>query len=688
MGPQGRSSQISGETVSSSESVKNGAPGGLTSGEIERTGSEKGPFTSQPGPWRDRLFLLVAAFFSVYLFRYFLTGIGGPTLLAVKLVPVAFILFTLDSLRKNDLYPRLGQTANAVIATVYTALCVLVMVYMNREFMDIRTVRAGIWSRTDLIVGGLMFLLIMEFGRKKYFELFVFNLILILYTVYGWVVPGLFGHPGLSWTRVFSAMSVEMTTGVFSRLPQLALTLIGSFLLVLSVLRAFGCVDSLLNGAARIAARSPHALPQAAVLGSFGVAAVSGSGAANAATTGSATIPAMIASGLPPPTAAAIETSSSLGGQLMPPIMGISAFLMADFLGRSYFDVVARGYAPALIYFAAVSVSVYLISVRHREKMAQVSFAGTTVSFVDWINICVYLSVVVGLVALMAIAGTPPMIAAVRIFMGITVVVTAILLIRTFWIHRSPNLRALGTPFLRLVEHFAVMTTELTLLLATLSIMTGAFVITGVPPKVGFLLMEAAGVNLVAMILVGFLFGAIVGTGLPPAPTYIITALVIAPPMIKVGVDPWVVHFFAFFLAVWGELTPPTSVVAAVAAKIANASFMGTLLRAVRLCIGLFVLMGAVFAKPQLVLEPGIRQIAAFLLVLAGTLGLAFCLQATFSRNRLRDLAARLVLAGFSLFTVLYPDMRVASLGVPPIAAFLGYWLLQHHRKKQKELTV
>lgn len=642
--------------------------------------SRAGPPTYHPYAWVSSLFLLIAAFFSVYLFRYYMTGIGGPSQLAITLVPVTFVLFTLDSLRKNDFYPRLGRAANYIIAAIYFALSIFILVYMKHEFMNIRTVRAGIWSTTDLIIGGIMFGLVMEFARKKYFELFILNIILIIYTVYGWTVPGLFRHPGLSWSRVFSAMSVEMTTGVYSRLPQLALTLIGSFLLVLSVLRAFGCVDSLLKGASRIAVRSPHALPQAAVIGSFGVAAVSGSGAANAATTGSATIPAIIASGLPRENAAAIETASSLGGQLMPPIMGISAFLMADFLGRSYFDVVARGYAPALIYFAGVSVSVYLLSVRYRPHMVQVALSETPMRYADWINILGYMAVVIGLVALMAIAGIPPMIAAVRLFISIGIVLSLIFLFTAWRTHQSLNLRRLCAPFLRLVENFATMTTELTLLLATLSIMTGAFVITGVPPKVGFLLMEAAGVNLVAMILVGFVFGAIVGTGLPPAPTYIITALVIAPPMIKAGVDPWVVHFFAFFLAVWGELTPPTSVVAAVAAKIADASFLGTLFRALSLCIGLFVLIGAIFAKPQLVLEPGIDQVLAFVLVLAGTVGLAFSLQARFSTNRMHDSPARLVLAGLSIVVILSPDMRVATVFVAPVAAFVIYWILRRRR--------
>ncbi len=161
----------------------------------------------------------------------------------------------------------------------------------------------------------------------------------------------MFYHAGLSWQRVITASSVEMATGIFSRLPQIALTVIGSFLLVLSLLRGFGCVDSLLRATKRVAIRSPHAIPQSAVIGSMAIGTVSGCGAANSITVGSATIPAMISAGLPPATAAAIENASSMGGQLMPPVMGIAAFLMAEFLGVDYFDVVARGWVPALIYY-------------------------------------------------------------------------------------------------------------------------------------------------------------------------------------------------------------------------------------------------------------------------------------------------------------------------------------------------
>ena len=624
------------------------------------------------------LYYAVAIAFVAWMLFYYLTTTGGPTLLAFTMVPVTFVLFTLDALRKDEFYPSLGPIPNYCIAAVYCAISITVSVYMFVEFEAIGTVRAGIWDPTDLWLGGLMALLVMEYARKRYFVLFVLNIILILYAVYGRAVPGMFNHPGLSWRRIVTSMSLEDTTGVFSGLPQLALTLIGSFVLVLAVLRAFGCIDSILRGASRIAVRSRYALPQAAVMGSMAVAAVSGSGAANAVTTGSATIPSLINAGMNREDAASVETAASLGGQLMPPIMGISAFLMADFLDRSYFDVVARGYAPALVYFLAVALGVYLMSAR--QPGLRSSAAVEPMRWIDWTRIGAFIGVVIGLVVMMSALHLAPIFAALYIFIAIGAALLLLQAVTAFREHGAAGARTLGSTLLRFVDTFASMTAELTLLLATLSILTGAFVNTGVPPKVGFILVDAASINLLAMVVVAFLFGALLGMGLPPAPTYILTALVIAPQMIKVGVDPWPVHFFAFFLAVWGELTPPTSVVAAVTSKIARASFMGTLVRSIGLCSSLFVLMAAVFVRPEIVLEPGLAQLAATGLVLAATVGMTFSLQARFAANLIADAAARVVLAAFSVVALAHPDPWIAALACIPVAAFAAYWLVRRRR--------
>jgi TRAP transporter 4TM/12TM fusion protein len=613
--------------------------------------------------------------FLLYTFYYYLTGAGGPTLLAMTLIPVTFALFTLQALRQNELYPKLPRIANDVIAAVYCGFSLYCAYYMNVNYMSLGEERAGMWNSADLTVGGLMTVLIIEYARKRHMPLFILNILLILYAVYGYLVPGMFYHAGLSWNRVITASSVEMATGIFSRLPEIALTLIGSFLLVLSLLRGFGCVDSLLRMTKRIATRSPHAIPQSAVIGSMAIGTVSGSGAANSITVGTATIPAMINSGLPPATAAAIENASSMGGQLMPPIMGIAAFLMAEFLGVDYFDVVARGWVPALIYYISVAVSVYLLAIRYRtHRVADLNAESLT--WRDRVNLGAFVVVLGGLVGLMATIHLAPMFAALYMFcaagLGLFVVYLVPLLRPGRW-----SWSKFIAPLKRFLDSYIDMITDIALLLATLSIMTGALVITGVPTKLGSLLVEAAGISMLAMVLMAFLFGVILGTGLPPAPVYILVAIVIAPPMMRIGINPWVVHFFAFFVAVFGELTPPTSVTAAITSKIANASFYTTLWRSVQICVSLFTLMAGVFVHPEIVAEPGLAQMGAALLILIATIGVTFSLQGTFFEGRLADRVARVGLAAFALVALLESDYTIATAAAVPVVAAVAYWLVR-----------
>ncbi len=612
--------------------------------------------------------------FLSYMLYYYWTGIGGPTLLAMGMIPVTFALFTIRSLRENELYPKLPPLANYVIAAVYCAFSLYCAYYMQTNYMALGEERVGMWNTNDMLIGGLMTLLIIEYARKRHMPLFILNIVLVLYAVYGYLVPGMFYHAGLPWTRIVTASSVEMATGIFSRLPQIALTVIGSFLLVLSLLRGYGCVDSLLRATKRIATRSPHAIPQSAVIGSMAIGTVSGSGAANSITVGSATIPAMIDAGLPPATAAAIENASSMGGQLMPPVMGIAAFLMAEFLGVDYFDVVARGWVPALIYYITVATSVYLLATSYHTHIV-VDRNAKGLDWRDKVNIGAFVFVIGGLVTLMATIFLAPMFAALYMFgaagIGLFLINLVPLLKPGQW-----SWREFIAPLRRFIDSYIDMITDITLLLATLSIMTGALVITGVPTKLGALLVEAAGINMAAMVAMAFIFGTILGCGLPPAPVYILVAIVIGPPFIKAGVNPWVVHFFAFFIGVFGELTPPTSITAAITSKIANTSFYVTLWRSVQICVSLFTLMAGVFVHPELVVQPGLDQLGAAYLILVATLGITFSLQATFSATRATDLTVRLLLAAMALYILLSFNDVAATIVSFAVLGLIAYWLI------------
>jgi TRAP transporter 4TM/12TM fusion protein len=631
----------------------------------------------------DCLYYGLAIAFFLYLLFYYWTGDGGPTVLAMTLIPITYVLFTLQALRQNDLYPNLPIGLNYAIAAVFCLFSLYCSYYMFDNYMALGEERAGMWNSMDLFMGGGMALLIIEYARKRHMPLFILNIALILYAVYGYLVPGMFYHAGVSWHRVITASSVEMATGIFSNLPQIALTVIGSFLLVLSLLQGYGCIDSLLRATKRIAVRSPHAIPQSAVIGSMLIGTISGSGAANSITVGSATIPSMIGAGIPPATAAAIENSSSMGGQLMPPVMGIAAFLMAEFLGVDYFEVVARGWVPALIYYITVSVSVYLLSVRYHTRMV-IDPNAKKLDWHDVANLGAFVFVVAGLVALMGTIFLAPMFAALYMFCivgaGLFLINLVPLLHPGQW-----SFKEFIRPLKRFLDTYMDMITDIALLLATLSIMTGALVITGVPTKLGALLIDAAGVNMAAMVAMAFIFGCILGTGLPPAPTYILVAIVIAGPFIKIGVNPWVVHFFAFFIGVFGELTPPTSITAAITSKIANASFYTTMWRSVQICISLFTLMVGVFVHPELVIKPGMDQMGAAYLILIATLGLSFSIQAVFSDIKPIDLGVRLVLAAAGLYILLSTNDVVSDVVSAGIVAAIGYWVIVRRKLAQPD---
>ncbi len=621
----------------------------------------------------EAIYYATAIGFALYMFYYYWTSAGGPVILAVTMVPVTYILFTLQALRTNELYPFLPRWLNYVIAGAYCAFAVYCAWYMRTNYRALGEERAGIPNFQDLLIGGVMVLLILEYARKRHLPLFILNIVLALYAVYGYVVPGMFYHAGMTWERVIAASSVEMATGIFSNLPQLALTLVGSFLLVLGLLRGFGCVDSLLRATKRIAVHSHHAIPQSAVIGSMAIGTVSGSGAANSITVGSATIPAMISAGLPPATAAAIENASSMGGQLMPPVMGIAAFLMAEFLGVDYFQVVARGWVPALIYYITVAVSVYLLAIHYRTRMV-IDKKARGLDWRDKVNLIAFIVTVGGLVALMAAFFMAPQFAALDMF---CVVGAAMLLIHIVATLNNWSWRDFFAPLQRFLDSYVDMIADLTLLLATLSIMTGSLVITGVPTKLGFLMVEAAGVSLAAMVVMGFLFGAVLGMGLPPAPVYILVAIVIAPPFMQAGINPWVVHFFAFFVAVFGELTPPTSITAAITSKIAGASFYTTLWRSFQICMALFTLMVAVFIHPELVIKPGLDQLGAAYLVFVATIGLTFSVQAKFSDSVMNDRLTRAALAAMSLYVLFSFDDLVSTAVSFVVIGVIGYWLVR-----------
>jgi len=618
---------------------------------------------------------------TLYLLNYFFTGLGGPTLLAATLVPILLMIDAIASLREGGPYPRLGRGANCAIVAIQAALCLIVSAYLHTSFNDLIYIRLGSYNTMDLVIGAIALALMMEYGRRKHFALFCINAFLMFYSLYGRIFPGWLAHGGISPKRLITICSVEFATGIFASLPQLALTLIAAFLLMVGIASGFGCQESLINLIlGKVGGRSIYAVPQTATLSSFAIATISGSGAANAAATGQFTIPLMKRYGIPAVTAAAVETASSIGGQLLPPVMGVAAFIMTDFLGVTYFDVIIRGAVVGVIYYLGVTLAVYLMSLKFISPAIRSSaeLERARIDPLDKFNAMAFFSSIAFLILLMGrmIAEMYAALLASAFLLALAMAIRAIAL------RRSPGAAAaeLARRLMASVERFVGFLCDICLLLATLDIMVGLFSATGVPIKIGLLMMGAGRANVAYMVAVAFAFGYIVGLGLPPSATYITTALVVAPIMISAGVNPWVAHFFAFLVAVMSELSPPTSVTAAVAARIAGCSFNRAMLKACEMAIPLYIMMFGVFTRGELVTEPGPSMLLAMAMVLMGVLLAIVGVHASYSRNRAMDLPIRALAILMALLAVFHPDPAIGAAAAIASAPMVALGVLQSRR--------
>ncbi|HET9414524.1 MAG TPA: TRAP transporter fused permease subunit, partial [Pseudolabrys sp.] len=584
-------------------------------------------------------------------------------------------------------YKRLPPIANHLIVAAYVGICIYSFVYFHYEFERIAIYSQGSFSRQDFIVGLLVFLMVMELSRLAHPTLFWINAIMVVYTLWGYLSPlDFFWHPGTTFYRVVTSSTVEFSTGIYGIYGQIALTLIAPFLLLAAAAQGFGAQSAMINVMRRFAGRSRQMVPQTAVLGSLSIGMISGSGSANAVVVGSITIPLMKRYGVPGHFAAAIETAASMGGLIMPPMMGVGAFLMADFLGVPYWDVVARGFALAAVYYTSLAVAVYLLCVR---LLPSDQVAAPKVLPYERVKTSIFFFAVIFLIFLMGGVGIGEMLAALY-----TAAFMFALLLAAFlyfkYILKDPEVAKeslLGNIRLTIETH-ADMTSYLTLLLATLGIMIGLFTVTGFINRMGAMLLDLGSWNIMAMIGMAYIFGWLVGAGLPPTATYIIGAVVIVGPLRELGINPWVAHFFVFLLSVWGELSPPTSLTAAISARIAEASFMRTMWDALRICLPITLMTFAIFTRSEMVVNPGWTQLIDTILVTVGTCGIAYAMFGMFSHHRITDIAYRAVTASMALVTMFHPnDMLVRWIAVITLALLVvGIW--RHGRIASPKETI
>ncbi|MCB1405344.1 MAG: TRAP transporter fused permease subunit [Rhodobacteraceae bacterium] len=431
----------------------------------------------------------------------------------------------------------------------------------------------------------------------------------VLYLMFGQHLPGLLEHAGFSLREISQALWYNTNKGVFGSLTNIVLSTVFIFIIFGALLEGTGAGDTLLKFAFLATRRTRGGPAHAAILASSLFGTMSGSTVANIVGTGTFTIPMIKKRGFSATFAAGIEATASSGGQIMPPIMGAAALVMADITGVGYLNIIIAALVPALFYYFSLFCAV-TVEARRQGIEIQPLTLDDKITRVDMINSILFigpiLTVIVSLV--LGLSTSSAGFYAVVVLLGLSVINPEV--------RRNP--RRVWDSFISGCQSGAT----LLIALATIGILVGSLDSTGLGLKLANLISEIRGESLFSALLVAMVGALILGMGMPTLPAYLIIVLVMGPAIQALGVSMLTAHMFVFYYGVASSLTPPVAIAAYAAAPIAGANPLMTAFMSFRLGMAKFIIP-FIFAFYPTLLIVEVFDPVAFVWIVARTV---FCI--------------------------------------------------------------
>ena len=448
--------------------------------------------------------------------------------------------------------------------------------------------RAGTVTSTDLAVGLIGILLIIEAARRVVGIPIVMVIILFLiYAFGGAYMPGILAHRGLSLEQLVSHLYYS-TEGVFGIPLGVSSTFIFLFILFGAYLESTGLGKFFIDLANALAGWASGGPAKVAVLSSGLMGTVSGSSVANVVGTGSLTIPMMKKLGYNKDFAGAVEAAASTGGQLMPPVMGAAAFLMAEFVGVPYIEVVKAATIPALLYFAGVWLGVHFEAKRNnlkglpREELPKFSVI---------LRERGHLSIPLIMIVYLLVSGYTPMRAALfAIFLAII----------CSSLRKSTRMKP--AEILRGLETGAKNVLGVLIACAAAGIIIGIVTKTGIGLKLASGLIDLSGGLLIPTMFFTMITAIILGMGVPTTANYVITSTIAAPAIIQLGIPILAAHMFVFYFGIIADVTPPVALAAYAGSGISGGNALKTGVNASKLAIAAFIIPYIFVMSPELLM--------------------------------------------------------------------------------------
>ena len=608
------------------------------------------------------------------------TSFAG-TLLAVKqrAVHLCFVMVLAFMI-----YPATKKSSKTKIPWydyVLSALGLTVFGYLIVNFEGI-IAKGGTPETIDLVLGTLALLLVLEVTRRSVGpELPIVAVIFLLYaTKMGPSFPGLLAHRGYSFSRIISHMYLT-TEGILGTPIGVSATFVFMFILFGAFLDKTGVGGFFIDLAYAMTGSLCSGPAMTAVVASGFMGSISGSSVANTVTTGAFTIPLMKDVGYKPYFAGAVEATASTGGQIMPPVMGAAAFIMAEFTGIPYIKIIGSAAIPAVLYYVAVGTMVHL----EAKKLGLKGIPSDQLPKVSTVmKDRGYLLIPLITIIFFLIRGYTPLFSAFW-----SIVVSVIVAIAASLIKKNKSFSV--KIFISALDAGAKNAIGVAAACAAAGIIVGVVTLTGLGLSIANLIVQLAGGKMFLTLVYTMFASIILGMGLPTTAKYIVLATMAVPALITLNVNLMAAHLFILYFGVVADVTPPVALAAYAGAGIAGSNAMKTGFQAIKLAIAGFVVPYIFAYNPALLLIKKGTQIVNGNIVYAGvgeilmvivTALLGVICLASFVENYLliKSKIWERIPMGVAAIALLFPSFTTDIVGIVVLAAV---FILQKTRRKK-----
>ena len=472
---------------------------------------------------------------------------------------------------------------------IFFAIAIATPIYVFVRYpVFISTGFAG--ETIDIIMGTALVLITLEAARRiSGPSLAILSVIFVVYALLGRNFPGVFRHRGYNWHRIITYLTTDIY-GIYGTSVGVSSTYIVLFIIFGEVMNKCGMGEFFIDLANAAAGTSMGGPAKIAVISSGLLGSINGSAVANVVTTGAFTIPMMKKTGYSKEFAGSVEATASVGGQLLPPIMGAAAFVMAETMGVKYSYIIKCAVIPALIYYLGILIQVqmrankdHLVGLK-KEECPKVK---------DVLRERGHLLIPIAFLIYMLIWSGKTVIASAFWTIVVTIVVAELRPVSRMSVKDIADAFVAG----------AKSTVSVAVSCACVGIIVGVCGLTGFALKVARTIVSIGNSSLFLTLLFTMVTCMILGMGLPSIPSYLITATIAAPALIQLNQPPIAAHMFCFYFAMFANLTPPVALAAFAAAGLSGGNPMKTGWQAVRLALAGFVVPFMFVYSPQLLLE-------------------------------------------------------------------------------------